>query len=170
MVARAPGSAAIAPAERPLAIERLVAAPRDRVFAAWTRPEILARWWAPKGCATPFCRTDPRPGGVFHYGIHTPEGRVCWGKGVYLEIVENERIVYADYFSDEAGNVVEPVDIGVDADWPTETIVAVTFADRDGATAVTVHQTLCESVARRSGALATWTEMLDRLAAEAPRA
>lgn len=168
MVARAPSSHLVAPPDRPLALGRFVAIPRERLFVAWTRPELLARWWAPKGCTTPFCQANPRPGGVFHYGIRTPEGRMCWGKGLYLEIVANERIVYADYFSDEAGNVVEPADIGYE-DWPAETVVAATFAACGDGTRLVVHQTVCESVARRAGALQTWSEMLDRLAAEATR-
>ncbi len=84
------------PSDRVLVITRVFDAPRDLVFKAWTEPERLMRWWGPKGFTTPFCKVDLRPGGVFHYCLRSPEGRDVWGKGVYREIVEPERIIYTD--------------------------------------------------------------------------
>ena len=52
-------------ASRELVVTRAFDAPRELVFAAWTEPERLKRWWGPKSFTMPFCEIDLRPGGVF---------------------------------------------------------------------------------------------------------
>jgi uncharacterized protein YndB with AHSA1/START domain len=59
--------------DRELVITRVFDAPRELVFKAWTGPERLMRWWAPNGCTRPFCKTDPRPGRVFHCYIRSKD-------------------------------------------------------------------------------------------------
>jgi uncharacterized protein YndB with AHSA1/START domain len=152
------------PAEENLVISRVIEAPRRRVFEAWTKPEQLVRWWGPITFTTPFCNIDLRTGGAFHYCMRSPEGRDYWGKGVYREIVEPERIVYTDSFSDEDGNLVQPAKYGMSPDWPPETLVTVTLAEHDGETQLTVQHGVPESVADSAGARQGWTESLDRLA------
>ncbi len=80
--------------ERGIVITRVFDAPRGRVFNAWTDPEHFERWWGPNGFTTPVCKVDARAGGILHYCMRSPEGRDFWGKGVYREVVEPERIVY----------------------------------------------------------------------------
>jgi uncharacterized protein YndB with AHSA1/START domain len=138
-------------------------APRDLVFQAWTDPEHLSRWHAPRGCTIRFSRFDFRPGGIFISHLRNPASYDCLCKGVYREIVVPERIVYTLSFSDENGNLVEPSAKGMDPDWPRETIVTVTFTEHDGQTTLTLHQTVLESLAKRTGAYPSWIEMLDRL-------
>jgi uncharacterized protein YndB with AHSA1/START domain len=94
-------------AERKLIVERVFDAPRELVWKAWTEPEHMARWWGPRGWTTTNERMDVRPGGVWHYCMRGPEGAESWGKSVYREIVEPERLVYYDVFSDSDGNTVE---------------------------------------------------------------
>jgi uncharacterized protein YndB with AHSA1/START domain len=93
--------------ERLLIVERVFDAPRDLVWKAWTDPEQLAKWWGPRGWATTNYKLELKPGGVWHYCMRGPEGAESWGKGVYREIVEPERLVYYDVFSDADGNTVE---------------------------------------------------------------
>ncbi len=150
--------------ERLVVITRIFDAPRELVFRAWTDPEHLMRWYAPRGCTIHFRQIDLRQGGVFHSCIRSPEGHECWCKGVYREIVKPERIVYTLAVADEEGNFVDPADVGMDPDWPRETILTVTFAEHDGKTTLTLHQTILESLAKRTGAHPSWIEMLDRLA------
>jgi uncharacterized protein YndB with AHSA1/START domain len=158
------------PAERELVLERVVDAPRELVFEAWTQPERVMRWWGPKGFTTPLCTIEFRPGGVFHYCMRSPEGLDYWGKGVYREIVAPERIVYTDTFSDEKGKTVSPARYGMTPEWPSETLVTVTFAEQERRTKLTLQQSIPESIAERTGALQGWTEMLDRLAGELAKA
>lgn len=150
--------------ERELVISRVFDYPRSVLYKAWTDPERVKNWWGPKGFTTPFCKIDLRPGGVFHYCMRSPEGRDYWGKGVYQEIVEPEKIVFIDMFSDESGGTVSPTVYGMDPDWPEETRLTVTFAEKDGRTTVTLHTGVLEDMAERSGAREGWEESLDRLA------
>jgi len=154
-------------AEGPLVITRTFDAPRSRVFKAWTDPTILKRWWGPTGFTLPFCTVDLRPGGTIHYCMRAPDGKEYWGKGVYRAIVEPERIIYTDTFSDEKGNVTSPTQYGLSADWPMESLVTVTFAEERGKTLLTLESAVGsvpvdELEMCRQG----WSESLDRLAAE----
>jgi uncharacterized protein YndB with AHSA1/START domain len=163
-----PGGSATAtePAEREVLITRLFDAPRELVFRAWTDPEHLARWYAPRGCTTRFRELDLRQGGAFHSCVRTPDGHDCWAIGVYREIAPPERLVFTLVVADEHGNAVVPGDSGKDSDWPAETVVTVTFVEEGGRTRLTLHQTVSEALAIRTGAHPSWIEMLDRLAEE----
>jgi uncharacterized protein YndB with AHSA1/START domain len=97
--------------DRILVLERIFDAPRDLVFKMFKESEHLKHWWGPKGWELPFCTVDFRPGGVWHYCMKCVDenqgqffGMESWGKGVYKEIVEPEKIAYTDYFSDAEGN------------------------------------------------------------------
>jgi uncharacterized protein YndB with AHSA1/START domain len=152
-------------AERDVHITRLLAAPRTAGFTAWLDAEALARWFAPNGCSVRFPHFDPRPGGEYHLCIRAPGGPECWCKGVYREIVPPERIVFTMVISDAGGNSVGPTDVGMDPEWPRETVVTVTFAEHGDQTMLTLHQTVSEALAKRTGALPSWLEMLEKLAA-----
>lgn len=152
--------------QRQVSIVRYFDAPRELVFRAWTTPESLERWYAPHGCTVQFSHLDFRPGGTFHSCIRSPEGHACWCIGVYREIVVPERIVSTMAVADEQGNAVQPAAIGMDPDWPSETVLTVTFVEHEGRTKLTLEQTVLESLAKRTGAHPSWLQMLDRLADE----
>jgi uncharacterized protein YndB with AHSA1/START domain len=101
-----------------LFITRIFDAPRERVWKAWTEPELMKRWWGPKGFTTPYCEIDLRVGGKFLYCMRSPEGKDYWSTGVYREIVRLERIVCTDSFADEKGNVVPATQYGMSAAHP----------------------------------------------------
>jgi uncharacterized protein YndB with AHSA1/START domain len=157
------------PGERDILITRVFDAPRERVFKAWTEPAQLMRWWAPRGFTTPVCKTDPRPGGIFHYCMRAPDGPDIWGIGIYQEIIEPERIVYTDSFADADGNPVPPSHYGMSASHPAETLVTVTFTDQGGRTKVTLRHSIPPSIEERDATNQGWIEMLDRLAEELAR-
>ena len=154
----------MAAGESDLIITRIFDAPREQVWDAWTEPGQLMRWWAPKGCTTPFCKVDLRPGGKFHYCMRMPEGRDIWGIGVYREIVAPALIVYTDSFADAQGNPVPPAHYGMSASHPAETLVTVSFEEREGKTRLTLRHAIPVSVEEREGTEQGWGEMLDRLA------
>lgn len=147
--------------EPTLTITRVFDAPRELVFRAWTDPEQLAQWWGPHGFTNPVCETDPRPGGAWRIDMRGPDGTIYPNKGRYLEVVEPERLVYTDI-----------VDDGADA-WgdtpPPSTVQTVTFEDEDGKTRVTTVIRVGSIEARDAmiemGAIAGWTESLERLEA-----
>ncbi|WP_310829267.1 SRPBCC family protein [Paenibacillus pedocola] len=67
--------------------------PLERVFAAWTTPEQLARWWGPKGFTNTFHEFDLRPGGQWRFVMHGPDGKDYPNHSEFVEIVPHERIV-----------------------------------------------------------------------------
>jgi uncharacterized protein YndB with AHSA1/START domain len=81
---------------RELVISRLINAPRERVYEAWTTQ--LPRWWGPHGMTTPVCEMDLRPGGQFRTVMRAPDGTEYPTRGVFLEVVAPERIVFTDAF------------------------------------------------------------------------
>ena len=77
-----------------LVLERILDAPRDLVWKAWTDPEHLKRWWAPRPYQTPECEMDLRPGGGFYTRMTGPDGFDFSGTSCFLEVVEGEKIVW----------------------------------------------------------------------------
>lgn len=83
-------------ADRELVLSRVIRAPRERVFALWTKQ--LPAWWGPHGMTTPVCEMDLRPGGVFRTVMRAPDGTEYPTRGIFLEVVPNERVVFTDAF------------------------------------------------------------------------
>ena len=79
-----------------LVLTRIIDAPPSLIWKAWTDPELLKRWWAPAPLTTPECEMDARPGGLFRTLMRAPDGTEYPGTGCFLELVENERIVFTD--------------------------------------------------------------------------
>ncbi len=80
-------------------------APRELVFAAWTDPKHLSQWWGPNGFTTTTSSFDFKPGGVWRFVMHGPDGRDYQNRVTFMEIVPPERIVYRH----GGGDDVEPV-------------------------------------------------------------
>jgi uncharacterized protein YndB with AHSA1/START domain len=102
-------------------ISRVLNAPRDLVWKAFTEAERMKQWWGPKGFTVFHSNMDLRPGGTYHYGLKAPDGTPMWGKFVFREIVPPERMVFISSFSDEAGGTTRhplhmswPLQIAVD--------------------------------------------------------
>jgi uncharacterized protein YndB with AHSA1/START domain len=77
-----------------LTMERTVDVPRELVWAAWTQPEHLKKWFTPAPWTTVEAELDLRPGGIFRTVMRSPEGELFPHVGCYLEIVPNERLVW----------------------------------------------------------------------------
>lgn len=84
---------------------RVFDAPRALVFSAFSDPEHLAQWWGPTGFSTTTSAFEFRPGGVWRFVMHGPDGRDYQNRVTYDEIVPPERIVYRH----GGGDDVEPV-------------------------------------------------------------
>lgn len=82
--------------ETDLKLERLVDAPRDRLWRAWTDPKHLLPWFCPKPWSVTACEIDLRPGGIFATTMRSPEGQEFPSAGCYLEVVPGERLVWTD--------------------------------------------------------------------------
>lgn len=131
----AAGNSVTAP-ERTLVTTRVVDAPRELVWKAWTDPKQLAQWFPPKGFTSPRCEVDPRPGGIFRVDMKAPDGppfngQVFPGAGVFREVVPNERLA---------------VTFKGNGDVPPPILMTVSFEAQGNKTKLTVHQT-AETVA-----------------------
>lgn len=89
-----------------LVITRVFNAPRKLVFKAFSETEALDQWWGPVGMEIHSSKIDFRPGGLYHYGMKSPDGKLMWGRFKFLEIVEPERIVFISSFADKDTNVI----------------------------------------------------------------
>jgi uncharacterized protein YndB with AHSA1/START domain len=150
--------------DQELVITRVFDAPRNLVWKAWTEPEHVMEWWGPKGFTAPIVKTDFRVGGKSLLCMRSPEGEDYWSTGVYREIVEPEKIVTTDSFSDAQGNVVPASHYGMSGDWPSELLVTVTFEEDDGKTKLTLRHEGFPDRENRDLAKAGWSESLDKLA------
>jgi uncharacterized protein YndB with AHSA1/START domain len=80
--------------DRELATSRVIDAPRERVFRAFSDPTHLAQWWGPKGFTNTFHEFDLRPGGTWRFVMHGPDGGNYPNESVFQEVVEPERVVF----------------------------------------------------------------------------
>jgi uncharacterized protein YndB with AHSA1/START domain len=152
--------------QRELVIERVLDAPREQVWDAWTNPEQIKKWWGPKDFTAPSIRSDFREGGTYLWAMQSPDGEVYWSTGTFHEIVPHERLVVTDSFADEQGNVVPASHYGMPGDFPLETEVTVTFEDvDDGKTKLTLRHAGMPAGEHGDMAEAGWNQSLDKLAA-----
>lgn len=141
------------PSEREIVSERVFDAPRDRVFAAYTDPELIPQWWGPRGTTTIVDQMDVRPGGAWRFVGRDPDGSETAFRGTYREVTPPERIVQTFEWEGMPGHVV---------------VETATFEDLDGRTRVTARSLFHTSEERDgmldSGMERGLTETHDRLA------
>ena len=148
--------------DRELVLTRHIDAPREKLFRAWTEPELLKQWFAPLPWTTPRAELDPRPGGSILFVMRGPDGNEFPNPGVYLDVVRNERIVFTDAF----------VSAWQPSEKPFMTAV-ITFEDEDGGTRYTaraMHWSVADREAHeKMGFHEGWGQCADQLAALAAR-
>jgi len=109
-------------------IERSFDAPVKLIWQMWTVPEHFAAWYGPNGATIPVAKMDVRVGGsrLVRMDVQAPGGAISmWFTGEYLEVVENERLVFTESIADENGNVLSPSEMGMPEGHPTTTEVRV---------------------------------------------
>lgn len=131
-----------------LRLTRTFAAPRERVFRAWTDPEALKRWWGPPGYGTPTVEVDLRAGGPYRLGMRKlPDGELFYLSGTFREVTPPERLVYTWRWEHEPG----------------ETLVTVEFLDRGGSTEVVLTHEMFQAREARDAHAQGWAGCLDKL-------
>lgn len=135
-----------------LVLERMFNAPRELVFKVFSDADHLKQWWGPRGWEVTVSEIDFRPGGEWYYCMKCMDknqgdfyGMESWGKSVYQEIEEPDKMVLIDYFSDAEGNITEGM--------PAAT-TTISFVEWNGKTKL-ISRTVYESEA----ALKTVLEM-----------
>src|SRR5262245_26153952 len=142
-------------AQRELVFTCVFNAPRELVFSAWTDPKHVAQWWGPKGFTTTISEMEVRPGGVWRFIMHGPDGRDYKNKIIFLEVVKPERLVYKH--SPEKGT--EPVNFEV-----TVTFTQEGDRTRLGMRMLFPSPAAREHMVRRYGAIDGANQTLGRLA------
>lgn len=113
--------------ENEVIIEEVFNASPERVFEAWTDPEKLVKWYAPEGCTIHFKKIDISEGGRFHSCISNPQFGDCWCVGEYKEIIAGKKLVFTLINANADGKPINPASIGMDPNWPGETLVIITL-------------------------------------------
>ncbi|MFA5872204.1 MAG: SRPBCC domain-containing protein [Parcubacteria group bacterium] len=152
-----------------LVIERIFAAPREKVWNAWTDPEMIKKWWGPKNFTVPHAEIDFKVGGKYLFAMRGAAGpgqpiRDFWSGGTYREIVPMEKIVMTDSFTDEKGNIVPASHYGMTGEWSTELKVKIVLEDQDGGTKMTLKHVGIPAGENRDGAREGWGQSFDKLA------
>jgi uncharacterized protein YndB with AHSA1/START domain len=143
------------PGSHEIVMTRVIAAPRDRVFQAYTDPEMVAQWWGMEGITTIVDTLEARKGGSWRFIHRGPDGSEYAFNGVYHDVTAPERLVYTFEFEPMPGHVL---------------LETVTFEEQpDGTTKIT-DASVFQSVADRDGMLNSGMEQgaavtLDRLEA-----
>lgn len=145
-----------------LVITRILDAPRELVWEAWTDPERLTQWWGPKGFTTSTYKVDLRAGGGYFWCIKSPEGRDFGGVGVFQEIVPLEKIVLIENIADAAGNLLPASNYGMSGDGSFQ--ITITFEDREGKTLLTFRDTGIPAGPMFEVTRELWNQSLDKLA------
>ena len=111
--------------DREIVITRLLDAPRELAFQAWTEPQHVAQWWGPNGFTNTIHEMDVRPGGVWRFIMHGPNGVDYPNKAVFIEVKEPERLIFTH---------------GSGAEDDPDFEVTATFVDEGGKTRLTLRQ------------------------------
>jgi uncharacterized protein YndB with AHSA1/START domain len=112
------------PSDREIVMTRVFDAPRNLVFDAWTKPELLKRWLGVRaGWSMSICQVDLRVGGAYRYGWSGPDGAEMAMGGVYREITKPELFVATEQFDDPW--------------YPGEALDTLVLVEHDGKTTAT---------------------------------
>ena len=148
--------------DRELVLTRIINAPREKVFKAWTDPELLKQWFAPLPYTTPKAELDVRPGGSNLIVMRDAAGHDFPNRGVYLEVVENERLVFTDAYTKAWEPSAKPF-----------MSVILTFEDEGGKTNYTarvLHWTAADrETHEKMGFYQGWGQCTDQLEALAAK-
>ena len=109
------------PTEREIVMTRVFEAPQRMVFDAMTKPELLKKWFGPRGWSLKVCEVDLKVGGAWLFVLQGPGGREMSMHGIYQEIVAPERSVHSE--------TIDPFDV--------ESIVTTVLVESDGRTTLT---------------------------------
>jgi uncharacterized protein YndB with AHSA1/START domain len=144
--------------DRELVLTRLIDAPRESLYRAWTEPARLKQWFAPMPWTTSHAELDVRPGGAATVTMRSPDGNDMPCPGVYLEVVPNQRLVFTDAYT----SAWQP------SQKPFMTVI-LTFEDEGGKTRYTArvrHWTVADrETHEKMGFHAGWAQCADQLTA-----
>lgn len=152
-----PTATVTTPTDREIHIERVVDAPRDRVFAAFTDPQLIPQWWGPHGTTTIVDVMDVSPGGSWRFISQDSDGSETAFRGTYREVVAPERIVQTFEWEGMPGHVSVETATFEDLGDRTKIITTTLFhttEERDGMLSSGMERGMNETYARLDALLA----------------
>lgn len=144
---------------RELAITRIFDANRELLFHVWTTPDHIAHWWGPNGFTNTILEMDVRPGGVWRYIMHGPDGTDYPNRVTYLEVVRPERLVYM-HGDDENPDHFRVEVIFEDHGTQTKLIMRSVFKTPEDLAHVVENYGAKEGLEQNMDRLAAWVEKL----------
>jgi uncharacterized protein YndB with AHSA1/START domain len=126
-----------------LVVTRIVDAPLEMVWKAWTDPAQVKRWWGPKHFTSPSCRIDLREGGKYIFCMRAPQemgGGDSYTAGTYTKIVPMQRLEFTQGLADKDGNPLDPAQAGMPPDFPKEVRTSVVFKAKGDMTELTITE------------------------------
>ena len=136
--------------EPTLELKRVLPAPPSAVFAAFSEPSELAKWWGPHGFTTPSMEFAPRVGRPYRIEMQPPEGDPFYLIGEFREVEPPGRLAFSFVWEDP-----DPDDV--------ETMVGLSFRDLDGSTEVVLTQGPFKTEARHALHRDGWTDSFEKL-------
>ena len=133
-------------------IDRVIDAPRAKVFEAWTKSEHVKHWFTPSGLSTPACKLDFKTGGSWEHCMGMPDGSQHWMHSKFYEIKAPVRIIFYANLGGEAKD--------------SEINTTVNFFEKGGKTLLNVHQ-VYRGLAAKLDSESGWASTLDLLGAYA---
>ena len=113
-------------------VTRTFNAPVEMVWKVWTDPELVKRWWGPKHFTSPVVKLDFREGGKSIVSMKAPKemgGQEFFSVWIYVKIIPLKKIEFIQSLSDEDGNKIDPVKVGMPPDFPADVRTVVTFKE-----------------------------------------
>lgn len=148
--------------QKELIITRIFNAPRDMVWKAWTDPQLIEKWWGPRGVTNPICEWDARPEGSIHIvmlagkDLGDLEGQKWPMKGTFKEVVPFKRVVFTASAIEDENGIPQ-----------LENKVTIILEDLDGRTKMTLHVVVTKAGPGTEGPLSGmemgWNQSIDKL-------
>ena len=138
-----------------LSLTRDFNAPREKVFQAWTDPDILKNWFGPKGVTTESAQIDLRVGGKYQFSLRLPDGQIATHQGVYREIDPPNKLVFT--------GVLDGQGCEGSAGLYAETVITLEFQDTGSATRLTLTHDFLPTEASKESHSFGWNGSFERL-------
>jgi len=135
------------PSDDRLELRRTFDVPRTVLFDAWTRPDSVREWFAPGEMTVPFAEIDFREGGRYRIAMRNPDGSQYIVSGTYRKIVPAERLVFTWRWEGD----------------PEETLVTITFDEREGRTEMVLRHERFASKESHDRHLDGWNGCIEKL-------
>lgn len=150
-----------------IVVKRIIDAPLERVWQAWTDAEQVRQWWGPKHYTSPSAAIDLRVGGKYLFSMRAPVeqgGQESYVAGVYTRIEPLRLLEFGQHLAGPDGAMLDPAQLGMPPDFPPEIRTQVAFKLRKGMTELTITEFDWPPSPMMVYSLAGLHQMIDKLA------